>query len=45
MNVVSLFLLSMGVFLIWCAITNRNPLEVGRAAFTGKAIPAKGSWK
>lgn len=45
MNVVNLFLLSAGALLIWCSVTNRNPLEVVRAVFTGKDIPEKGSWK
>lgn len=44
MNIVNLFLLSAGSLLIWCAVTDRNPIEVVRAVFAGKEIPAAKSW-
>lgn len=34
----------MGSILLWCAITDRSPIDVTKAVFTGKDIPKKGTW-
>lgn len=33
----------VGTLLLWCGITDRNPVDVAKAVLTGKEIPPKGS--
>jgi hypothetical protein len=46
LNVMSLSLITMGVYLIWCGFTDRNPVDVLKSIMTGdyKHIPASGTW-
>jgi len=46
LNVVSLSLITIGIMLIWCAFTDRNPVDVLKALAKGdyKGIPDSGSW-
>lgn len=44
LTVFNLGMLTAGVYLIWCGVTDRNPVEVARSALTGKGIPERGSW-
>lgn len=43
MKVIPVFMLIMGAVLIWCAVTDRNPIDVTKAVLTRKPIPASGS--
>lgn len=46
LNVTSLSLISIGVFMIYCGFTDRNPVEVLKAIMTGdyKNLPKSGTW-
>lgn len=35
--------LGIGTLLLWCGITDRNPVQVLKAIFTGQSIPVAGS--
>lgn len=40
----TILLAAGAILLIWSGITDRNPLQVLKAIFTGEPIPEKGSW-
>lgn len=46
LNVTSLSLITIGVFMIYCGFTDRSPVEVLKAVMSGdyKNLPASGSW-
>lgn len=44
MTVTSMLLIGGGVLLVWSGVTDRHPVEVLRAIFTGQPIPERGSW-
>lgn len=45
-NVISFALIVMGIYLIWCGFTDRNPITVLKVIMVGdyKHIPLAGSW-
>lgn len=45
LTVFNLGLLTVGIYLAWCGITDRHPVETARSVLTGNGIPGKGSWK
>jgi hypothetical protein len=38
-----LLITGAGALLLWCGITDRNPVDVMHAIFTGGTIPGKGT--
>jgi hypothetical protein len=46
LNVMSLTMVTAGVYLIWCGFTDRSPLEVLKTIMQGdyKHLPESGSW-
>lgn len=43
-QIMALFLITGGTYLIWCGITDRHPVDTLKAALRGSALPDAGSW-
>lgn len=43
-SVFNLTMVSAGAVLLWCAVTDRNPVDVVKAILTGQPVPERGSW-
>jgi hypothetical protein len=43
LKLIPVVMIATGLVLLWCAITDRNPIEVVKAAITGEKMPVKGS--
>jgi len=42
LSVPLLLMLAVGLLLVWSGVTDRNPMAVIRAIFTGQSIPESG---